>query len=238
MSAQDYHETMEEVRENIRDVSLSDGSGQGGGSGFQGGGGGTNIWLMSFSDIIALMLVFFVMLFAMSQPKDDVWTTMVQQAAQSAQIHGGTEGEEFSGPYGLTDMDRMRRQRALSTSYLYAVLLHLQENNEILQQVDFVSYQRETQIFLPYAALFSRDDPSVLTGEGRQIIALLTGTLGHLQNGMDVVIYGDAELLETKMRQTALVAEHFNRAGYRGRIRLIAHPADMPQIKMVVYSGR
>ena len=43
------------------------------------------IWLISFTDIFALLVTFFVMLFSMSTPKIDAWTNIV--TALDAEFH-------------------------------------------------------------------------------------------------------------------------------------------------------
>lgn len=224
---------MQDMRENARDVSLGDGL-----SVREYNSSMSNIWLLSFTDIIALMLVFFVMLFAMSQPDEDVWVTMVQGMSKGQKEHSGQTGEESTGLHGTVDMDRIRRQPALSTNYLFAVLKRLQENHPVLSGAAFESFERETQLTLPYDSLFRTDDPLELSTDGREIMALLSGTLGHLQNRMDIVLFGDADKLETKLRQSAILAARFTDKGYKGQIKIISHTEDTPRLKLVIYSGR
>jgi len=224
---------MQNMRENAQDVSLGDGL-----SVRQYNNNMSNIWLLSFTDIIALMLVFFVMLFAMSQPDEDVWVSMVQGMSQGTKENSAAQGEESTGLYGTVDMDRIRRQPALSTNYLFAVLKRLQENSPVLSGASFESFERETHLSLSYDSLFDTDDPLELSTTGREIMALLTGTLGHLQNRMDIVLFGDAGKLETKLRQSGVLASRFTEKGYKGQIKLISHAAEQPRLRLVIYSGR
>tara|TARA_R110002124_G_scaffold84888_2_gene220682 strand:- start:47 stop:742 length:696 start_codon:yes stop_codon:yes gene_type:complete len=228
-----YQETMKNMRENAQDVSLGDGL-----SVRQYNSSMSNIWLLSFTDIIALMLVFFVMLFAMSQPDEDVWVTMVQGMSQGQKENSASQGEESTGLYGTVDMDRIRRQPALSTNYLFAVLKRLQENNALLSTAHFESFERETHLTLPYDSLFDADDPRELSVTGRETMALLTGTLGHLQNRMDIVLFGAPDRLETKILQSGVLAGLFTAKGYKGQIRIISHAAPVPRLRLVIYSGR
>ena len=224
---------MQDMRENARDVSLGDGL-----SVRESGGSMSNIWLLSFTDIIALMLVFFVMLFAMSQPDEDVWITIVQGMSKGQKEHSTAQGEESMGLHGMVDMDRIRRQPALSTNYLFAVLKRLQENNAVLATAAFESFERETHLTLPYDRVFDDANPLELGADGREIMALLTGTLGHLQNRMDIVLFGDADKLETKLRQSAILAGLFTDKGYKGEIKIITHAEETPRLRLVIYSGR
>lgn len=228
-----YQQIMENMRENARDVSLGDGV-----SVRRYNSSMSNIWLLSFTDIIALMLVFFVMLFAMSQPDEDVWVTMVEGMSKGQKEHSAMQGEESTGLHGTVDMDRIRRQPALSTNYLFAVIKRLQDNNPVLSAAVFESYERETHLTLPYDQLFTGDNPLELAADGREIMALLTGTLGHLQNRMDIVLFGDADRLDTKLRQSSLLAGMFTEKGYKGDIKILAHAAETPRLRLVIYSGR
>lgn len=178
------------------------------------------------------------MLFAMSQPDEDVWVTMVQGMSQGQKENSASQGEESTGLYGTVDMDRIRRQPALSTNYLFAVLKRLQENNALLSTAHFESFERETHLTLPYDSLFDADDPRELSATGRETMALLTGTLGHLQNRMDIVLFGAPDRLETKILQSGVLAGLFTAKGYKGQIRIISHAAPEPRLRLVIYSGR
>ena len=42
-----------------------------------------NIWLVTFADVIALLLAFFVMLFSMSNIKTEPWNVIISQISSS-----------------------------------------------------------------------------------------------------------------------------------------------------------
>jgi chemotaxis protein MotB len=80
-------------------------------------------WLISFTDLIGLLLAFFIMLFAMSSPDEERWTKLAKLFA--GQLTIGPAGESDVVP----DVDRPSPtavpapERGLDTDYLASVLL-------------------------------------------------------------------------------------------------------------------
>ena len=229
-----YLETLHDLRENIQDVSLDDrfdhdpvipalpkGSG--------------NIWLISFTDVIALMLVFFVMMFAMSHPKQEGWVSLVQGLSQEFMDKSGATGDNKSGPHGTFDMKRIKEKKALSTNYLYAVLKHLKEENPSLKSMDITAYAKETHIVLPHNLMFK---DHTLSAEGQSHLDTLTGTLGHLSNDMDIVLSGKNTSLSQTLKQSAAVAGVFTQSGYSGDIQLVSHADDETGFKLIIHAVR
>ena len=81
---------------------------------------GSKAWLVSFTDVMALMLTFFVLLFGMSKPEDSQWSE-VSTALQN-------EFNRFYGPKfnrGLQDtvnISKINFNAALDLNYLKSII--------------------------------------------------------------------------------------------------------------------
>lgn len=229
-----YLETLHDLRENVQDVSLDDRFDHDPAIPALPKSNG-NIWLISFTDVIALMLVFFVMMFAMSHPRQEGWVSLVQGLSQEFMDKSGATGDNKSGPYGTFDMKRIKEKKALSTNYLYAVLKHLKDENPSLESMTITSYTKETHIVLPHNTMFK---DNALSSEGQAHLNTLTGTLGHLSNDMDVVLSGKNTSLPRILEQSATIAGIFTKSGYSGDIQLVSHTDDKTGFKLIIHAVR
>ncbi len=80
-------------------------------------------WVISFTDLMALMLSFFVMLYSMSQPKPILWTQMTESLREQ---YGGLE-QQMAGYAGPQDQQtqvviRPANEDAMDLGYLEGVL--------------------------------------------------------------------------------------------------------------------
>lgn len=232
-----YLQIMHDLRENAQDVSLNDGLGADRILPTP-PGQDKSTWLVSFTDVIALMLVFFVMMFSMSHPRQEGWVNIVHGLSQEFQDHSGSVGKDQAGPYGTFDMARVKKKKALSTNYLFAILKHTKEQYPVLENMNVTAYRQKTRITLPYNILFLEAQPTELSPAGLEILTALTSTIGHLNNTMDINLYGPPALLETKMRQASVLARQFKLSGYGGRISLIGHTADTPKMEFISHAAR
>ena len=229
-----YLETLHDLRENIQDVSLDDRFAHDPGIPALPKSRG-NIWLISFTDVIALMLVFFVMMFAMSHPKQEGWVSLIQGLSQEFMDKSGATGDNKSGPHGTFDMKRIKEKKALSTNYLYAVLKHLKDENPSLKSMNITAYAKETHIVLPHTEMFK---DNALSSEGLAHLDTLTGTLGHLSNDMDIVLSGKNAPLTQTLKQSATIASIFTKSGYSGDIQLVSHTDDETGFKLIIHAVR
>lgn len=85
------------------------------------------LWLVTFTDIMALMLTFFVLLYTMSSPKEQEWTQMTAALGRDL-------GRQFAPPAnrGTQDtinIDKVDFSKALDLSYLGVLLKETLKNN-------------------------------------------------------------------------------------------------------------
>ena len=79
-------------------------------------------WLVTFADVMALMLAFFVMLFSMSNIQTETWDAIISQISSSET----PKKEETPRPQATKNIATVKLTEALSLDYLANVLEYFQ----------------------------------------------------------------------------------------------------------------
>ncbi|MCI5060260.1 MAG: OmpA family protein [Alphaproteobacteria bacterium] len=151
-------------------------------------GGATSVWLISFTDVMALMLTFFVMLFAMSNPKQEDWAEFTQNLQ-----------ENFNRFYGrplnraqedAVNIDKVNFSQALDLNYLKAIIAKLMEQEVSLQSARLIDTGKSLIISLPQDLLFQSGQATVKS-QANQALFTLAGALGRIKNRVEIVGHTD-----------------------------------------------
>lgn len=150
--------------------------------------GSSHIWLISFTDVMALMLTFFVLLFAMSKPEAKTWSE-ITAALQN-------ELNRFYGPQfnrGLQDavnLNKVNFNQALSINYLKALIEKVISENEVLENVRVIPQEDHLILSLPQEFLFDTGSVTV-NEEGTRAIYALGGALSRIHNSVEIAGHAD-----------------------------------------------
>ncbi len=146
------------------------------------------LWLLTFTDAIALMLTFFVLLYAMSTPKEDEFERMT--SAMSKGFGEYLTKEWNSGTQDTISIDKIDSSEALSLKYLRALLEDITKNSENLADVT-ISLQKDRLVLsLPTSLLFTGGKAEVQR-EGKRAIFVLGDLLSRIRNKIEVVGHAD-----------------------------------------------
>ncbi len=151
------------------------------------------IWLVTFTDIMGLMLTFFVMMFAMSEPRNEEWE-QVKSALQSeiGKVYGAAY---MQGTEETIDLSKINYGRALDVRYLEELLGNVVENNEALKTVTLIPQPGSVVLSLPQDLLF---DPGQATikESGRKVLYTLGGSLTRMRNRIEIDGHADPRPVE------------------------------------------
>lgn len=178
-------------------------------------------WLVSFTDVMALMLTFFVLLFSMSHPRTNEWSEMT--AALKGELYTVRGWINSGGPLDVINIGRIERNQALPINYVYSLLETVIRDNDALKNVTVEQYAGRVVLALPEAFLFEENGADILD-EGAQALYALGGALSRLRNKIEVV--GHVEPLsaaeknsydndwELSMMRAARIAAILKNVGY------------------------
>lgn len=145
-------------------------------------------WLVTFTDAMALMLTFFVLLFAMAEPEDDYWTDMTSALQQEFSVAFGPRFD--SGPVESLSLGRVDFRKALDLNYLRVVLEETFEQNESLQNAVVTETDEAIIVSFPADLLFDAGS-SVVKDSATSVLSEMTNLLSQLKN--QVVLHGHAD---------------------------------------------
>lgn len=197
-------------------------------------------WMLTFTDLVALMLTFFVMLFAMSRVEERRWQNISDALARGlnavrelpAATPVASLGLEGETPLAGEDLDYLLTllgEQAASDPALAGFLLDRRRDSLVLS--------------LPGALLFDLGSSDLAPG-GREVLRAVARLLGNVRNSIEVAGHADprrptggyASNWELSLARSLKAAEVLGGYGYRGRVlvrgygesRYAELPADLP----------
>lgn len=201
------------------------------------------LWMLTFTDLVAILVTFFVLLFSLSAIRSDVWNAMTGRLSQAPADHTapGNTGTRLVDPVDKGLSADPIPPAALNLQYLTAVI---RQQTEIRDAdgglvhpglgVD-VGVQR-LRLFLPSKTVFVSDGRD-LSENGRRLATILAGVLTHAGNAVVLqanIPGGDkAADWSAALRRAALMRDALRAAGYNGPMGLYAR-AGAPGLELVI----
>ena len=179
-------------------------------------------WLVTFTDLIALMLTFMVMLFAMSKVEQRRWQNLVDALTQNL---NAVREMPAAAPTALLDVEDVETLPGFDLDYLSALLSQNLAADPLLSDVLLTRVEGRLVIALPSALLFESGSvqPSARAPE---VLAALAGQLRYVGNKIEVAGHADPRPpgggipsnWELSLARARNVAFLLNAAGLEGRI--------------------
>lgn len=174
----------------------------------------TSIWLISFTDTIALMLTFFVMTYAMSTPKEEVWEGVSQTIQGNFNRHDG--GPFGAGPQDTISIGRIDFNKALDLRYLENLLVAQLKDLPSLEGVRLTRQSRSIVLSFDEGQMFETGMAS-LNDTGRARFYALGDLVGRMKNRLEVNVYADPaspQKWDVALERAASVSASLRDAGY------------------------
>lgn len=176
-------------------------------------------WLVTFTDLTALLLAFFVMLFSMSNIKADKWSDMVSALSQSLTPSSTEEVTSATAPFNI---GTVFRKRSVNLDYLTAILEEALADHPLLRGARLLRLEDRLIIALPSDLLFP-EGRATLSDRAEEALFNLGGVLGNIGNQIAVNGHSDpspprdkeySTNWELSLARAISVANSFKRSGY------------------------
>mgnify|MGYP001478312097 FL=1 len=180
-------------------------------------------WMMIFTDLVALLLTFFVMLFSMSVLRVDTYKEAVKVLTSTFDVAKIRPAEK---PVAQFNIDSIIRKPAIDLDYLAAVIEQKIKKDEIIKNSPIVYMDDKLVISLLGVLLFA-EGSAQLNDKARQALFLLGGVLQNIKNTVSVSGYSDEIQFENgtftsdwelSLARAIAVANELKRAGYTEKI--------------------
>lgn len=180
-------------------------------------------WMITFSDLISLLLAFFVLLFSMYSVKFDRWQSAVDSLSEALNPKRADAVAPFPSPFNI---GKVSQKRVIDLDYLSTLLQQSVKTDALLSESRIMRRGDRLIVALPGDLLF---DPgrAVLSQRARDAVFNLGGVLRTLDNQIGVNGHSDPDPLnsaeyasnwELSLARAAAVANTLRRSGYEKEI--------------------
>lgn len=180
-------------------------------------------WLITFADLIALLLAFFVMIYATQKIETGSWDALVKSLSQT--LNPSRERIDHQ-PAAETNIRQRAQARAIDLGYLETLLAGTIAQDRALSGVVLHQLGDRLVISLPSDLLFAPGAAESLPAAGQTVAALVT-VLRNVGNRIDVYGHSDPEPVsgaryasnwDLSLARARTVARLLRDAGYSRRI--------------------
>lgn len=185
-------------------------------------------WMLTFADLLSLLLTFFVLLFSMSTIQFDQWKSVVRTMSdQFNPKRVAVDPQPHSTPQSLLK----EKVPGLNQAYLTALLSRTLSQDPILKDAIVHRVRDDVVISVPASFLFG-DKDAVPTPDGVQALKQLAGTLVQVRNRLLIAGHTDDRAVRDRMfrsnwelslARTRTVAGIMADAGYREPITALGY---------------
>jgi chemotaxis protein MotB len=212
------------------------------------------LWLITFADIMALMLTFFVMMYTMSTPETEKWEEFSSSLNQGFSKFYGKPMS--AGPQDTINIDKMDVSRALDLKYLRTLLAEIIAKDERLKGAVLILQKDRLILSLPQEILFE-SGKSEVQPRGQQALYEVADLLNRLRNRVEVIGHTDPRPIEKSpeglssnwelsLARATNVASGLEAAGYSRNMvvrglssaRYAELPSDLPEEERLGYARR
>lgn len=182
--------------------------------------GESRIWIITFTDIMGLMLTFFVMLYAMSYPREEEWNELTNTIQSNFNKYYGQVEER--GFQETISIDKVDYSRALDLHYLRALIAGMMAQEKNLGAVALINQRGSLILSLPQDLLFKPGE-AVVKEEGARALYSVAAILSRIKNRVEIVGHTDPRPVSGKeftnnwdlsLARAARVAAVLEDAGY------------------------
>jgi chemotaxis protein MotB len=185
-------------------------------------------WLVSFADLVALLLAFFVMLFATQRVERLPWEALISSLSRSL---NPALIERPAEPSEERNVRRLSARRAVDLNYLEKLLHGKVAAERALREILIRRDDAQLTIELPTDSLFPAGSAR-LTDGARRVIFSLAGILRDIGNRIDVHGHTDPSPVrgtrhgsnwQLSIARATAVADELHRVGYHREISALGY---------------
>lgn len=182
-------------------------------------GQGEQAWLVTFTDLVALLITFFVMLFAMSQVEERKWQNLTDALSRNLSL---VRDITVALPVEDLDIDTVEFLPGTDLDYLALLLEQHMASEAVLAGGALRRQDDRIVMSLPGELLFAPNS-ATLSEEGARAAFALTSVLRNLENRIEVTGSADPTRpgggfrsnWELSLARAARVATLLSDSGYR-----------------------
>lgn len=188
---------------------------------------GAPVWLISFTDLMALMLTFFVLIFSMTKPEPKAWEDLRTTFSKEFGTEYGSLGYRAEQEY--ITLPKVTFNHGDQLEYLSPVLKSQFQENPVLDPIEISNQGDRLLLSLDQSILFDTASAE-LKPEGKAALKALTPVLSQLSNAIEVAGHADPRAVNENagwgsnwalsLARAASVAHELYQNGYNREFRV------------------
>ncbi len=186
------------------------------------------VWLITFVDLISLLLAFFLMLYSMSSIQQNDWAAFLA----SLNKHEVPIQDRKVGSKKDVELIRTAEtSKGLEINYLRTLLVSEIDSDDLLKFVEFSRKGNQLILSFPSSLIF-RPGSSELLPKGKQALFALSEKLSNLENRVELVGYSDPNPTKSNPKyknnwvlslfRASAVANALIKSGYRKPLNIVS----------------
>ena len=183
------------------------------------------LWMVTFADLAALVLAFFVLLYSMSRIDEQSWQQLVEGTGGGAQLDRQNE-QNHAAP-----ADDESQQKAASLNYVSALLKQQADQSSAIRNLA-LDASGDALVIEFHVAPESLQNSTVLDAETTSMFEALARVLGATENALEIMVFQHraphrewSDGPWTGDLQAGRRVHHWLRdAGYQSSVRVTVHP--------------
>lgn len=186
------------------------------GGGGDKGSGNTNLWMLTFADLLSLVLAFFVLLYSTQQVENSKWKNLSSSLSEHFSPNKDHNAIQAT-PKALSQIDE---PVAINLDYLQAVISEKFESIPEFTEKRIRRFDDRLAISFSGDGVFVGDDHQ-LSEDVKSELDKLSSVLGSIGNRIEIVSYTDKDSIPLgqepwryTLRRADTVANEIKRAGY------------------------
>jgi len=144
-------------------------------------------WLITFADLAAVLVAFFVLMFSMSEVDTDRWNGSVEALDRQFDV---SSDPETARPTAQANITQLLARDGLELGYLRRILAGHISDQPVLSGAQLRETDRALVLTMPAALLFESGGATLSRG-GQHSLFVLAGALGRIKNDIEVIGHAD-----------------------------------------------
>ena len=185
------------------------------------------LWLLTFIDLISLLLAFFIMMFSMSTIKMSAWDVFKGSLDNEKRL----EASSIENYKNSTPLDHRSTRYGLNLGYLRSILESSLKKEKVFENVVFSYDSNNLIISLPTILIFKKGEVD-LSDSGSKALSLIAETLSNFNNDISLVGHSDPTPMAAgakyknnwtlSLSRAYSVAQALKSAGYRKNLKILS----------------
>ena len=185
------------------------------------------LWLLTFIDLISLLLAFFIMMFSMSTIKMEAWDVFKGSLDNEKRL----EASSIENYKNSTPLDHRSTRYGLNLGYLRSILESSLKKEKVFENVVFSYDSNKLIISLPTILTFKKGEVD-LSDSGSKALSLIAETLSNFSKDISLVGHSDPTPMGAgakyknnwtlSLSRAYSVAHALKSAGYRKNLKILS----------------